>query len=306
MRDVHYNATDRPEQERHPRDRALSSVELRHLRGFVAVAEERSFTRAAVRLSLTQPALSRTIAQFEQLLGVALLHRTRQVVELTAAGQRFLPAAKRALAVVEDALRSATEEVPPLRVGFTYGGALPFIAPIVKAFERAHPTASVELLRVDDRLAGLSDGRSHIAFLPMAPDDPAIETAIVAQESRVAAIPADHPLARRRSLRLRDLRSEKLVMNIVSGTTRLDLWPPGEAPRSIVEVRNVEEWLEAIAAGRGIGMTPAATGRVYTHPQIRYVPIVDAPAVQIVMAWPANAIHPLNESFVAVAARADG
>lgn len=288
-------------EERQHRDRAVSSVELRHLRSFVAVAEERNFTRAAVRLSLTQPALSRTIAQFEQLLGVALLYRTRQVVELTSAGQHFLPAAKRALAVVEDALRSATEESPPLRVSFTYGAALPFIAPIVKAFERAQPNASVELHRVDDPLAGLGDGRSDIAFLPMAPDDPTIETTILAREARVAAIPADHPLARRRSLRLRNLSSETLVINIVSGTTRIDLWPPGEGPRSIVEVRNVEEWLEAIAAGRGIGMTPATTSRLYNHPQIRYRPILDAPPVQIVMAWPAKAAHPLKGSFVAAA-----
>ncbi len=299
---MHHEGAGRQGEEDCPRKRATSSVELRHLRSFIAVAEERSFTRAAVRLSLTQPALSRTIAQFEQLLGVTLLHRTRQIVELTSAGQQFLPAAKRALAVVEDALRSATEDIPPLRVGFTYGAALPYIAPIVKAFERAQPGASVELHRIDDPLAGLGDGRSDIAFLPMAPDDATIETTILADEPRVAAVPADHPLARRRSLRLRNLRSEKLVINVVSGTTSIDLWPPDERPRLIVEVRNVEEWLEAIAAGRGIGMTPATTSRVYTHPQICYLPIVDAPPVQIVMAWPARAPHPLKESFVAAAA----
>jgi DNA-binding transcriptional LysR family regulator len=301
MRQMHHEGARRQGEDDHPHDRATSSVELRHLRCFVAVAEERSFTRAAVRLSLTQPALSRTIAQFEQLLGVMLLHRTRQMVELTSAGRQFLPAAKRALAVVEDALRSATEDIPPLRVSFTYGAALPYIAPIVKAFERAQPGASVELHRVDDPLAGLGDGRSDIAFLPMAPDDPTIETTILAEEARVAAIPVDHPLAGRRSLRLRSLRREKLVINVVSGTTRVDLWPPDERPQSIVEVHNVEEWLEAIAAGRGIGMTPATTARVYTHPQICYLPIVDAPPVQLVMAWPARAPHPLKESFLAAA-----
>jgi len=299
---MHQDGARHQTEEDHLPERSTSSVELRHLRSFVAVAEERNFTRAAGRLSLTQPALSRTIAQFEQLLGVTLLHRTRQFVELTAAGQQFLPAAKRALAVVEDALRSATEEIPPLRVSFTYGAALPYIAPIVKAFERAQPGASVELHRIDDRLAGLGDGRSDIAFLPMAPDDTSIETTILAEEPRVAAIPADHPLAVRDSLSLRSLRHEKLVINVVSGTTRVDLWPPDEQPRSIVEVRNVEEWLEAIAAGRGIGLTPATTARVYTHPQICYLPIVDAPPVQIVMAWPARAPHPLQESFVAAAA----
>lgn len=296
---MHQEGASREPDEPHPHDSARSSVELRHLRCFVAVAEERSFTRAAVRLSLTQPALSRTIAQFERLLGVTLIHRTRQVVELASAGEQFLPAAKRALAVVEDALRSATEDIRPLRVSFTYGAALPHIAPIVKAFERDHAGASVELHRVDDPLAGLGDGRSDIAFLPMAPDDPTIQTTILAVEARVAAIPADHPLAGRRSVRLGTLRSEPLVINVVSGTTRVDLWPPDDQPRSIVEVRNVEEWLEAIAAGRGIGMTPATTSRVYNHPQIRYLPILDAPPVQIVMAWPARAPHPLTERFVA-------
>lgn len=216
MRGMHHTGNLRQGQELHRHGRPLSSVELRHLRSFVAVAEERSFTRAALRLSLTQPALSRTIAQLEQLLGVALLHRTRQVVELTSAGQRLLPRAKQTLAAVEDALLSVSEETPPLRVGFTYGAALPFIAPIVKGFESAQPHASVELHRVDDPLAGLGDGRSHIAFLPMAPDDPGIETAILAQEPRVAAVPADHPLAQRRSLRLHNFRNEKLVMNVVS------------------------------------------------------------------------------------------
>ncbi len=80
MRRMHHEGAGRQGEEDCPRKRATSSVELRHLRSFIAVAEERSFTRAAVRLSLTQPALSRTIAQFEQLLGVTLLHRTRQIV----------------------------------------------------------------------------------------------------------------------------------------------------------------------------------------------------------------------------------
>jgi DNA-binding transcriptional LysR family regulator len=68
-------------------------------------------------------------------------------------------------------------------------------------------------------------------------------------------------------------------------------------------VRNVEEWLEAIAAGRGVGLTPASTGRLYSHPQIRYRPVLDAPLVPMVLAWPRSAPHPLVADFVGIAAR---
>lgn len=287
-----------------PQKLAAASVELRHLRGFVSVAEEGNFTRAATRLSMTQPALSRTIAQLERLLDAKLLHRTRHVVEVTPAGERFLVYARRALTVVDEAIHSVQPEVPPIHVSFTYGATVAFVAPMVRAFEQAHPATTVELHRVDDTLAGLGDGRSHIGFLPMAPDDPRIETAVLTHEPRVAAIPVDHPLARRRSLRLRDLQPEPIVINVVSGTTSLDLWEPSQRPTTVVEVHNVEEWLEAVALGRGIGLTPAAAGRLYTHPQICYRRILDAPTVPIVVAWPREGAHPLTAEFVALAAAA--
>lgn len=284
-------------------DYGTSGIELRHLRGFVAVAEEGSFTRAAARLSVTQPGLSRTIAQLERLLDVLLLHRTTRIVELTPPGALFLTYARRALVVVDEAVSSVRLESPSLLVGFTWGAASAYMAPVVRAFEREHPGWRVELHRFDDTLAGLGDGRAHVGFLPSAPNDPRVDTMVLGHEPRVAAIPADHALARRRSLRLRDLRSEALVINIVSGTTSLDLWKPGEAPTSIVEVGNVDEWLEAIAAGRGIGMTPAAAGRLYTHPSICYRQILDAPYVPIVLAWTKSAPHPLTQDFIAAAER---
>jgi DNA-binding transcriptional LysR family regulator len=284
-------------------DDTTHGVDLRHLRGFVAVVEEANFTRAAARLSLTQPALSRTIAQLERLLDVVLLHRTKQVVELTSAGAGFLPYARRALVAVDEAVRSAQLQSPHLRVGFTWGAASAYMGPAVRAFERQHPGSRVELHRFDDTLAGLGDGRAHVGFLPSAPDDPRIETMVLAHEPRVAAIPADHPLARRRSLRLRDLQPETLVVNIVSGSTSLDLWKAGQAPESIIEVRNVDEWLEEIAAGRGIGMTPATASRLYTHPQICYRKLLDAPFVPIVLAWPASGRHPLTDDFIEAAER---
>lgn len=279
------------------------AVELRHLRAFVAVAEELSFTRAAARMQITQPALSRTIAALERLVGSALVRRDRRTVALTAAGTRFLPHAHRVLAVVEEAVGSAASRLPVLRVGFTWGSTAEYTAPIVRAFEQAHPGVVVEIRRYDDTVAGLADGRTHVGFLPGVPADPRFESLVLAEEPRVAALPADHPLAARSEVYLADLATGPVVVNVVSGTTTLDLWEPGRWPQDVVRVRNVDEWMEAIAAGRGVGLTPASTGRLYSHPAIRYRLIADAPSVPISLAWPHSAAHPLVAEFVAVARR---
>lgn len=282
-------------------DASAASVELRHLRAFVTVAEEHNFTRAATRLRITQPALSRTIAQLERLVGASLLRRTRQSVQVTITGNQFLPHARRALAAVDEGIRTAHGESPWLRVGFTWGAAAEYTAPIVRAFERTHPDVTVELRRYDDTLAGLSDGRAHVGFLPGPPHDDRVRTLVLAEEPRVAALPADHILADHRQLLLSDLEQDALVINVVSGTTTTSLWEPGHSPETIVRVRNVDEWMEAIAAGRGIGLTAASTSRLYSHPQIQYRPIRDAPPVPIVLAWPHSNPHPLAADFIAAA-----
>lgn len=279
----------------------VRGVELRHLRAFVAVAEELNFTRAAARLMITQPALSRTIAALERLVGVSLVRRSRRSVVLTPAGKRFLRHARRALAVVEEAVAAAHGERPLLRVGFTWGSTAEYTAPTVRAFERDHPGVVVELRRYDDTVAGLADGRTHVGFLPGLPEDERLDTRVLAQEQRVAALPADHPLASRPAVRLADLVNQPVIINVVSGTTSPDLWEPGHRPERFLRVQNVDEWMEAIAAGRGVGLTPASTGRLYSHPAIRYRSISDAPRVPIVLAWPRQASHPLVADFVACA-----
>jgi DNA-binding transcriptional LysR family regulator len=228
-------------------------VEVRHLRALVAVAEERNFTRAAQRLGVTQPALSRTIAGLERLTGATLVFRNRRVVQLTAAGSRFLPHAHRVLAVLDEAVAVVSGDARPLRVGFTWGSTSAYTAPVVRAFEQAHPEVTVEIRRYDDPLAGLADGRTHVSFLPGRPDDPRLDTLVLTEEPRVVALPADHPLVGRDEVLLGDLAEDTVVINVVSGTTTLDLWPPDRRPTNVIRVRNVDEWMEVIAAGRGVG-----------------------------------------------------
>jgi DNA-binding transcriptional LysR family regulator len=279
------------------------AVELRHLRALVAVAEERNFTRAAQRLGVTQPALSRTIAGLERLTGVTLVFRNRRVVQLTAAGSRFLPHALRVLAVLDEAVAVVSGDARPLRVGFTWGSTSAYTGPVVRAFEQAHPEVTVEIRRYDDPLAGLADGRTHVSFLPGRPDDPRLDTLVLTEEPRVVALPADHRLVGRDEVLLGELTEDTVVINVVSGTTTLDLWPPDRRPTNVIRVRNVDEWMEVIAAGRGVGLTPASTGRLYSHPEIRYSLVADAPMVPITLAWPRLAPHPLVPEFAAVARR---
>ncbi|OJG08456.1 HTH-type transcriptional regulator BenM [Pseudonocardia autotrophica] len=282
---------------------AEHGVEFRHLRAFVAVARERNFTRAAHHLRITQPALSRTVASLERLLGTTLLARNRRTVQLTAAGQQVLPHVHRVLAALDEAVGAATGAPPTLRVGFTWGSTAEYTAPIVRDFERAHPDVTVEIRRYDDTVAGLADGRTHVGFLPGDPGDPRFGTLVLADEPRVVALPADHRLVDGGTVVLDDLADEAIVINVVSGTTTLDLWEPARRPDTVVRVRNVDEWMEAIAAGRGVGLTPASTGRLYTHPQIRYRLVSDSPRVPITLAWPRLAAHPLVADFVASAER---
>lgn len=278
-----------------------SGVELRHLRAFVAVSEERNFTRAAARLNLTQPALSRTIAQLERMLGAALFVRDRRSVEPTRAAGPLLVHCRRIFAVLDDAV-SETRGGPTLRVGFTWGSTAEYIAPVVRAFEREHPEVEVRLSRYDDTIAGVADGRAHLGFVPDKPSDGRLRTLVLVEERRVAALGTTHPLADRTEISLIDLTHDNIVINVVSGTTRLDLWDRADRPEPIA-VRSVDEWMEAIATGHGVGLTPASTSRLYTHPGIHYLPVSDAPRIPIVLVWPQGPTHPLVEEFVATAAR---
>lgn len=278
-----------------------SGVELRHLRAFVAVSEERNFTRAAERVNLTQPALSRTIAQLERILGAALFVRDRRSVEPTRAAGPLLVHSRRIFAALDDAVSEARGG-PTLRVGFTWGSTAEYIAPVVRAFEREYPEVEVRLSRYDDTIAGLADGRAHLGFVPGKPTDDRLRTLVLVDEGRVAALATTHPLADHTEVSLNDLSLDNIVINVVSGTTRLDLWEPAERPETIL-VRSVDEWMEAIATGHGVGLTPASTSRLYTHPGIRYLPVTDAPHVPIVLVWPKGPTHPFVEEFVATAAR---
>ncbi|WP_369217450.1 LysR family transcriptional regulator, partial [Streptomyces flavofungini] len=235
------------------------TIELRHLRAFLAIADEGNVTRAAARLRLSQPALSRTLRQLEDHLGALLADRSTHHLELTARGRTFRDKAAVAVAAVDSALDPGSLSAWPLRLGHTWAALGDHTVPLLRRWDETRPDVPLELLRVDDRTAGLTRGTVDVALLRGAVTGPGLRTELLRHEERVAVMPADSPLAALPRITLADLAGHPIALNSVSGTTTTDLWPPGARPRATVDVSNTDEWLMAIAAGRALGVSTSAT-----------------------------------------------
>ncbi|MCU1395906.1 MAG: LysR family transcriptional regulator [Ilumatobacteraceae bacterium] len=279
------------------------TVEARHLRCFVAIGDAGSITGAAAMLHVSQPALSRTLTQLEHELGVQLVARSTHHLQLTAAGRRFRTSAQKALRELDQAISSVATDVPPLRFGHTWASAA-HTASIARAWNAAHPTRLLHLLRGDDRTAGLSNDDVDVALTRGPITDPAMRVAVVDEERRLAVLPVEHPLARRKQVRLADLAGDPLVVHTTAGMTTPALWPAGSRPRVGRNVTTTDDWLIAIATGAGIGVSVASTAALRPHPDVRYVPLTDAPRVPLLLVWPSDDPHPHVREFVTLAQRA--
>ncbi len=282
------------------------TVELRHLRAFAAIAEQGSITAAAATLSITQPALSRTLAQLERALGARLVERTTTSLALSPEGRALLPKVLLALAAVDEVLDPAAVRARALRVGHAWSGGGPHTTAILREWDRRHPDVPVEIRRVDDRLAGLARGQVDVAFLRGSVDVPGVRTQLLHHEPRVAALPQDHRLAGAAATTMAELATEPLVVNPTSGTVSELLWPAGARPAVARRVRTVEDWLIAIAAGQGIGLTAASTAQLHAHPGVVFVPVPDAPSMPVLLGWREGPGHPAREDFRVVAVEVTG
>lgn len=278
-------------------------VELRHLRAFLAVADEGNVTRAAARLRLTQPAVSRTLAALEKHLGVRLVDRSTHHLALTPEGVAFRDKAAAAVAAFDEALDSGRLRHWPLRVGHAWSAFGPYTTPLLRAWQERYPDTPLELLRIDDRTAGLTRGEVDAALLRGPVDAPGLVTEVLFTEERVAAVAADGPLAARVSLSLADLAGagRTVVLNTVSGTTALGLWPPHARPASTLTVANTDDWLTAIAAGRGSGVSGASTAGMHPHAGVAYRPLHDAPPLPVLLARRDAPGHPALPKLAALA-----
>lgn len=265
------------------------TAELRHLRAFLAIADAGSVTSAAAVLRMSQPALSRTLRQLESHLGVRLVDRTTHHLELTTEGRRFRDKAAAAVAAVDEALDPARLRPWPLRLGHAWSAFGRHTTPLLRRWKEAFPQTPLELLRVDERTAGLLSGKVDVALVrgPLNPEQAeGLLGEWLCDEPRVAAVPADSELAAHTGpLNLASLSHHPIAVNTVSGLTTLELWPEEIRPREAVRVANTDDWLGAIAAGDAVGVSTSATAEMHPHPDVVYRPLAGVDEVPLRLMW---------------------
>ena len=266
-------------------------METRELAYFLAVAEELHFGRAASRLGIAQPALSKAIRQLERRLGVTLFERTSRAVALTEAGLVLVREARVALdAVSAAALRTRRAGIRERRLMLAMkpggdGGLLPAM---LTAYEREVDVLPVELVFAADSARLLREGGADAALLYAPPDQlHGLDTETLLSEAPVAVLPRCHPLAQRTSLLMADLAGENLHRR----------------PRDPGAMRSLSELMHLIALGRKVAVLP----RALTTPlrdDLTTVPMADVQPVVLLLAWPAQSTSPSVAALARAAAAA--
>ena len=299
---------------------SMDDLEVRELRYFVAVAEELNFSRAAERLGIAQPPLSRAVRVLERRLGVALFQRDTRRVTLTPAGQAMFEAAPQALDAMSAVTRRAQRAgsaTPGLVVTAKPGIASGLLQQIADAYRALPGSIPVQIAVSGYRAQAqmVRDGRADIALLSSPYDEAGLDSEPLTSESRVAALPAGHPLARRGVLRCRDLRGEP--MPHWAGTTagerlywagldrdvpdQLALAHQLDATTQGPVVNDGTELIEVVGLGQAIALIPHSLAEHHPRPDIAYRPVADASPYTIAIAWPEGARAPSIASFVRTA-----
>jgi DNA-binding transcriptional LysR family regulator len=269
-------------------------LETRELAYFQAVADELHFGRAATRLGISQPALSKSIRRLERRLGVALLERTSRAVTLTGAGRvlaREAPVALDAVAAAATRTQRAGTPEPRLMLAMKPGGDAGLLPAILAAYEREPGMLPVEVVFAADSARLLREGQADAALLYAPPDElRGLDTETLLTEAAVAVLATTHPLAQRPSLQLADLADENLHRK----------------PAEPAAMPSLSELMHLIALGRKVAILP----RVLTTPlrdDLTTVPVTDVPPVTLLLAWPAHSTSPSLAALAraAAAVRAD-
>jgi DNA-binding transcriptional LysR family regulator len=286
-------------------------VDTRLLRYFAAVAQEGNLSRAAERLYLSQPSLTKQIKQLEDLLGVRLFTRSRAGMALTEPG-RVLAERVPALLAEWERVRHETQAAAGraarvLRVGFLASAANEATQEIVAAFGRRRPGWRVDMRQASwrDPTAGLADGHVDVALLRSPfPGEERLRVVVLFTEPRWVALPAGHPLAVRDRIAFRELWDEPFVAAPPETGRWRDYWlavdeREGNPPRIGAVTEHPDDWLNAIANGYGVALAPESSARFYSRPGVVYRPVTEVGPSQVGVAWaPAADGDPVVQDFV--------
>ncbi|HEX4788273.1 MAG TPA: LysR family transcriptional regulator [Actinospica sp.] len=277
-------------------------VDLRKLRYFLAVAEELHFGRAAERLHIAQPVLSRQIRMLENELGTELFMRDRRHTELTPAGAQLVQETRPLLAGAAALLRrvhAASEGVARFTIGFMPGITL---TPVVRRLREQNPGLDVRMLRTGwhDQVEVLHDARADVGIVRLPIDPAGLEIRPLYTEPRLAVLPSAHPLAGKDTVHIADLAADHLLQDPDAVPEWRDIaveLRTGER-RSVPVIHSVEEKLELVAGGQGIAVIPESTASFYTRPGIAAIPVEDLGPNHVAVAWPTGRTSALVREFV--------
>jgi LysR family transcriptional regulator, benzoate and cis,cis-muconate-responsive activator of ben and cat genes len=286
-------------------------MELRHLRYFIAAAETENVSRAALRLHVSQPGLSRQIRDLEAQLGFSLFERSAKSVRLTEAGRTFLAEARAVLQRVDDAVKTAravaTGGRGELHVGYAPSPTVRIIPATLRAFQDQMPQVRVRLhdLSTEEMLAGVRDGDLQVALLvrPNRAMLRGLHFEELARDTMCLAVPPDHALARLRSVTLAEAAREPLV-----AFTREDypeyheyletIFAPIKAkPRIAEEHDSAASLIAAIESGAGVAVVPQSFS-CSAGPRLKLIPLAPAPAPLVIGAvWASEGLTPTAATF---------
>ena len=289
-------------------------MELRHLRYFLAVAEEGNFTRAAARLGIGQPPLSQQIRDLETEIGAMLFHRVPHGAELTAAGAAFLPEAKASLAAAEKARLAAQSanrgETGRLSLGFTASSAFnPVVSTTIRRFQARWPDVQLSLTEMNTLglMQKLEHGELDATFFRPGRDDPdGIRLKRLPDEPMVVALPASHALAKRKTLPLALLAKEPFILfprlvglSLYDDVVRacreagFELTVAQEAPQ-------ISSVVNLVAADLGVSIVPASISHIKLA-GVAYRPIEGPPAVaRLALAVLRSQRSPVTENLMSL------
>jgi DNA-binding transcriptional LysR family regulator len=263
-------------------------MELRHLKYFLAVAEELNFTRAAERLNISQPPLTQQIKALEAEMGVTLFDRSAYRIELTDAGRAFAAEAARILGEVRNAVqiaqRAASGAVGRVRVGFTESASFnPLVTSTFRSFRGAWPDVEISLEEhpSTELVAGLREGRLDVGFVrpPLRPEE-SVTFDLLEEEELVVAIPNEHELAGRQHIQLAELATQTFILYpravrpgladaIVSACEAA-----GFMPKVTQYAPQVSSTINLVAASLGISIVPRSMQGMQPH-LVSYIPLRD-------------------------------
>ncbi|MGD9712582.1 MAG: LysR family transcriptional regulator [Thermomicrobiales bacterium] len=270
-------------------------MELRHLRYFVEVTNERNFTRAAEKLNIAQPPLSRQIRQLEEEVGTELIDRTSRPLRLTDAGRLLYEHAVQILSGV-DQLRATMHRLTEggrrrFVIGFVGSTLYGLLPEVIRCFRSAADHVELSLLECStvEQIVALKDGRIDVGFGRLRIEDSAIRRIVLADEPLVAVVPVDHPFAAlSRPIRLEEMLAETMIVyprparpsyadHVLSVFHDMGLQPV-----ELVEVRELQAAIGLVAAHAGLSIVPESVQRL-RRDDVRYLPIVDQAARSPIM-----------------------